>query len=117
MTFFFPVLADAELIVLADECWFCLSNPDIAYDLFHSTSGLGSYLRFFIFCRKHLIVSIGEECYLTLPKGQMIPTQSAADHVDVPGGGHVLIVPITHYPTYSSIPPDLVAPIVEETDR
>ncbi|OBZ69111.1 Zinc finger CCCH domain-containing protein 59 [Grifola frondosa] len=31
--------------------------------------------------------------------------------------GHVLIVPITHYPTYSSIPPDLSGPIVEETDR
>ena len=65
---------------------------------------------------KHLIVAIGSECYVTLPKGQIIPTQSAAEHVDVPGGGHVLIVPITHYPTYSTIPPDLAQPIVEETD-
>lgn len=67
--------------------------------------------------RKHLIVSIGCEVYLTLPKGQIIPTQSAADHVDVPGGGHVLIVPITHYPTFTTIPPDLAPPILEETEK
>ncbi|KAJ3834666.1 CwfJ C-terminus 1-domain-containing protein-like protein [Lentinula raphanica] len=84
-----------------DECWFCLSNPNLA---------------------KHLIVSIGEECYVTLPKGQIIPTQSAASDTSktlsskVPGGGHVLIVPITHYPTYNSIPPDLAPPIVQETE-
>jgi len=54
---------------------------------------------------------------VTLPKGQIIPTQSSAGHVDVPGGGHVLIVPITHYPTYSTIPPDLAPPIVEETGQ
>lgn len=80
------------------------------------------FFRMFIFVfmtdmsnRKHLIVAIGTECYVTLPKGQIIPTQSAANKVDVPGGGHVLIVPITHYPTYSTIPPDLAPPIVEET--
>lgn len=70
--------------------------------------------------RKHLIVSIGSECYVTLPKGQIIPTHTASEHPhapSVPGGGHVLIVPITHYPTYSSIPPDLAAPIVEETEK
>jgi hypothetical protein len=67
--------------------------------------------------RKHLIVSIGTECYLTLPKGQIIPTQSSADNVDVPGGGHVLIVPITHYPTFSTIPSDLAPPILEETEK
>lgn len=67
--------------------------------------------------RKYLIVAIGSECYVTLPKGQIIPTQSAANHVDVPGGGHVLIVPITHYPTYSTIPLDLAPPIIEETER
>lgn len=67
--------------------------------------------------RKHLIVSIGNECYVTLPKGQIVPTQSQSEHVDVPGGGHVLIIPITHYPTYSTIPPDLAPPILEETDK
>ena len=35
----------------------------------------------------------------------------------VPGGGHVLIVPITHYPTYASIPTDLSEPILEETRK
>ncbi|KAH7921377.1 nuclear protein [Leucogyrophana mollusca] len=82
-----------------DECWFCLSNPSLA---------------------KHLIVSIGSECYLTLPKGQIIPTQSASDHRDisvVPGGGHVLIVPITHQPTYTTIPSDIAPPILDETDK
>lgn len=82
-----------------DECWFCLSNPNLA---------------------KHLIVSIGTECYLTLPKGQIIPTQSAAAGSNlslVPGGGHVLIVPIAHHPTYTSISPDIAPPIFEETER
>ncbi|KAG6862054.1 hypothetical protein C0995_007184 [Termitomyces sp. Mi166 len=79
-----------------DECWFCLSNPNLA---------------------KHLIVAIGSECYLTLPKGQIIPTQSSSDRVAVPGGGHVLIVPITHFPTYTTLPSDLAGPIVEETER
>jgi hypothetical protein len=79
--------------------------------LIHSTEHL------FFSCSKHLIVAIGEECYVTLPKGQIIPTQSAAERVDVPGGGHVLIVPITHYPTLLSIPPDQSPPIFEETEK
>jgi len=62
-------------------------------------------------------VSIGSEVYMTLPKGQIIPTQSAAERVNVPGGGHVLIVPITHYPTFTTIPPDLAPPILEETEK
>ncbi|KAH7911427.1 CwfJ C-terminus 1-domain-containing protein-like protein [Hygrophoropsis aurantiaca] len=80
-----------------DECWFCLSNPNLA---------------------KHLIVSIGTECYVTLPKGQIIPTQSAADHGNiftVPGGGHVLIIPIAHHPTFTTIPSDIAPPIIDET--
>ncbi|PFH54248.1 hypothetical protein AMATHDRAFT_53131, partial [Amanita thiersii Skay4041] len=78
-----------------DECWFCLSNPNLA---------------------KHLIVAIGNECYLTMPKGQIIQTESSSRAGQVPGGGHVLIVPITHYPTYSTIPSDLAQPIIEETE-
>lgn len=69
---------------------------------------------------KQLIVSIGTECYVTLPKGQIIPTHQGANHPNappVPGGGHVLIVPITHYPTYLSIPPDLADPILDETEK
>ncbi|KAL4067785.1 CwfJ C-terminus 1-domain-containing protein-like protein [Scleroderma citrinum] len=81
-----------------DECWFCLSNPKLA---------------------KHLIISIGAECYVTLPKGQIIPTQSSScdDISPVPGGGHVLIVPISHQPTFTTIPPDIAPPIIEETEK
>ncbi|KAF8651480.1 hypothetical protein AX16_004778 [Volvariella volvacea WC 439] len=81
--------------ISTDECWFCLSNPNLA---------------------KHLIVSIGSECYLTLPKGQMIPTKSSQQPTQIPGGGHVLIVPITHYPAYNVIPSDLAPPIVDESE-
>ena len=55
--------------------WFCLSNPKVT---------------------KHLIVGIGSESYLTLPKGQLIPTTPAhigpkGDKPLVPGGGHMLV--------------------------
>lgn len=82
--------------IAPDECWFCLSNPNLA---------------------KHLIVAIGSECYVTLPKGQIIPTHPVNNQFRVPGGGHVLIVPITHYPTYSTIPSDLAPSILEETEQ
>ncbi|WFD23770.1 hypothetical protein MEQU1_002464 [Malassezia equina] len=59
-----------------DQCWFCLSNPAL---------------------EKHLIVSVGSECYVALPKGQL-PVSSEAT-TPVPGGGHVLIVPIAHTPS------------------
>ncbi|KIY45236.1 nuclear protein [Fistulina hepatica ATCC 64428] len=81
--------------IAPDECWFCLSNPNLA---------------------KHLIVAIGSECYVTLPKGQIIPTRDSSPS-DVPGGGHVLIVPITHYPTFHTIPPELSEPIIKETNQ
>jgi Protein similar to CwfJ C-terminus 1 len=77
-------------------------------------SSILHYIEFISYlCRKHLIVSIGGECYVTLAKGQIIPPDSAA----VPGGGHVLIIPISHHPTYSTIPPDLAPPIMQETDK
>ncbi|KAJ2934947.1 hypothetical protein H1R20_g2137, partial [Candolleomyces eurysporus] len=82
--------------ISTDECWFCLSNPNLA---------------------KHLIVSIGSECYVTLAKGQIIPTHSEDYTAQVPGGGHILIVPITHYPTFSTIPSDIAQPILDETER
>jgi hypothetical protein len=84
----------------AEECWFCLSNPNLA---------------------KHLIVSVGIECYVTLPKGQIIPTHGdvAALSVisSVPGGGHVLIVPIAHYPTLAALTPDVSGPVLQEIDQ
>ncbi|KAI0306802.1 nuclear protein [Multifurca ochricompacta] len=84
-----------------DECWFCLSNPALA---------------------KHLIVAVGGECYLTFPKGQLIPTRSAGQHENmdipkVPGGGHVLIVPIAHFPTLNAIPSELRASIHNESSK
>ncbi|GAA5868473.1 hypothetical protein JCM8547_006285 [Rhodosporidiobolus lusitaniae] len=74
-----------------DECWFCLSNPSVT---------------------KHLIASIGSETYLTLPKGQVCSTDSSP----VPGGGHVMIIPISHYPTLHSIPSDLAPPVLSEVE-
>ncbi|KAG9103133.1 hypothetical protein FRC06_000128 [Ceratobasidium sp. 370] len=68
---------------------------------------------------KHLIVSIGSECYLTVTKGQLIPTHpsSPAGFSPVPGGGHLLIVPISHYPTLLSVPPDLAISIIAEVEQ
>lgn len=52
-----------------ENCWFCLSNPQ---------------------CAKHLIVAIGTECYIAMPKGQLPSTSNPTS--PVPGGGHVLIM-------------------------
>lgn len=66
------VQSKSQLYLLtAGECWFCLSNPKVT---------------------KHLIASIGNECYVTLPKGQVPNTQDGSS--PVPGGGHVLIIPV-----------------------
>lgn len=90
--------------------WFCLSNPKVT---------------------KHLIAAIGTETYVTLPKGQLIPTlprhiaQGGSGPL-VPGGGHVLvslpmstliqIIPIAHHPTLLSIPDTDAPPITAEID-
>jgi len=71
---------------------------------------------------KHLIVAVGGECYLTFPKGQLVPTHGAEQHGNrgvfkVPGGGHVLIVPIAHVATLDSIPGDLRASVIGECNR
>lgn len=79
---------------------------------------------------KHLIVAIGAETYVTLPKGQLIPT--AGEKPLVPGGGHVLvggicefvklpadrpqIIPIAHHPTLLSIPAADAMNIVSELE-
>ena len=84
-----------------DECWFCLSNPALT---------------------KHLIVTIGEECYLTFPKGNLVPTRNPGQHKDaeicnVPGGGHVLIVPIAHCMTLDTVSSELSASVLGECGR
>ncbi|KAE8373081.1 CwfJ C-terminus 2-domain-containing protein-like protein [Aspergillus bertholletiae] len=63
-----------------DQCFFCLSNPNIA---------------------THLITSIGNEAYLTTAKGPL-PTSKTFPALGFPG--HMLIIPFTHTPTLSSIP-------------
>jgi diadenosine tetraphosphate (Ap4A) HIT family hydrolase len=53
---------NASSSVTPETCWFCLSNPA---------------------ARKHLIIDIGEEVYLTLAKGPLTPE-------------HAIIIPIEH---------------------
>lgn len=62
-----------------DQCFFCLSNPNIA---------------------THLITSIGDESYLTTAKGPL-PPKNFFPSLGFPG--HMLIIPFTHSPTLSSI--------------
>ncbi|KAH9818714.1 CwfJ C-terminus 1-domain-containing protein-like protein [Melampsora americana] len=71
-------------------CWFCLSNPQVT---------------------KHLIASIGSETYLSLPKGPL-PDPDSKD--GVPGGGHVLIIPIAHYPSLLALPHEFSRSIQNE---
>lgn len=51
---------------------------------------------------------------MTLPKGQIHATHDNAAAPLVPGGGHVLIVPIAHYPTLASLAPDTGASVLDE---
>ena len=64
-------------------------------------------------------MAIGSECYVTLSKGQIPPTKTidSPNTTQVPGGGHVLIVPIAHYPTIQSITPDLAQGVTAEIDK
>lgn len=61
------------------ECFFCLSNPNIA---------------------AHLITSIGNSSYLTTAKGPL-STPSTFPSLGFPG--HILIIPLEHSPTLASI--------------
>src|ERR1700733_351848 len=71
----------------------------------------------FIVPSKHLIVSIGNEVYLTLPRGQLPPTDDDnANPTHVPGGGHCLIIPVSHSPTFGSIPSSLAPSVLSELD-
>jgi diadenosine tetraphosphate (Ap4A) HIT family hydrolase len=73
-----------------DSCWFCLANPKV---------------------EKHLIVSIGTELYATLAKGPVV------NESPVPGGGHLLLIPITHYPTFAKIPVESQMDVVAELEK
>ncbi|KAM6987046.1 CWF19-like protein 1 [Aplochiton taeniatus] len=60
-------------------CWFCLASPQV---------------------EKHLVISIGNHCYLALAKGGLTPQ-------------HVLVLPIGHYQSVV----DLSSEVVEELDK
>lgn len=63
-----------------EECFFCLSNPNIA---------------------THLIASIGNDSYLTTARG---PLSSPQTYPSIRFSAHILIIPLSHSPTLSSIP-------------
>ena len=58
-----------------EGCWFCLANPQV---------------------EKHLVVSVGAECYLALAKGGLTPD-------------HVLIVPLGHFASTGALPAEAKA--------
>ncbi|RDL34786.1 Uncharacterized protein BP5553_07914 [Venustampulla echinocandica] len=65
-----------------DQCYFCLSNPNLA---------------------THLVASIGDDAYLTIAKGPLTTSETNASlGTDFPA--HMLIIPLTHTPTLASIP-------------
>lgn len=61
------------------ECFFCLSNPNIA---------------------THLITSIGNDAYITTAKG---PLTKPDTYPSLGFPGHMLIIPLIHAPTFTSI--------------
>lgn len=65
-----------------DECFFCLSNPNLA---------------------THLISSIGNDSYLTIAKGPLT-TSTTNEEWGINYPGHALIIPLTHSPTLALIP-------------
>ncbi|CAG8559295.1 11481_t:CDS:10, partial [Acaulospora morrowiae] len=79
----------------AAPCWFCLSNPKTV---------------------KHLILSVGNETYLSLAKGSLIDTQDPSVCI-VPGGGHVLIVAISHCSSFREIPVEDRLNLTDEVEK
>ncbi|KAK6340607.1 hypothetical protein TWF696_008932 [Orbilia brochopaga] len=62
-----------------ENCFFCLSNPNI---------------------QKHLITSIGSAAYLTTAKG---PLTTPLVNAEVSFPGHILVIPFEHTPTLQGI--------------
>lgn len=63
------------------ECFFCLSNPNLA---------------------AHLITSIGNDSYLTTAKG---PLSTAKTYDSITFPAHILIIPLSHSPNLATIMP------------
>jgi Protein similar to CwfJ C-terminus 1/Protein similar to CwfJ C-terminus 2 len=78
------------------ECFFCLSNPNLA---------------------THLVASIGDDAYVTTAKGPLTTADTnTALGLDFPG--HMLIIPLTHSPTIALIPEEgLAAKTYAEMNR
>lgn len=68
------------------ECFFCLSNPNLA---------------------AHLITSIASDTYLTISKGPL-PMSTTFPQLGCPA--HVLIIPLAHSPTLGCVPEQAVRP-------
>ena len=62
------------------ECFFCLSNPNLS---------------------THLITSIATDTYLTTAKG---PLSTPTTFPSLTSPGHILIIPLAHSPTLATIP-------------
>ncbi|KAL2060164.1 hypothetical protein VTL71DRAFT_9559 [Oculimacula yallundae] len=67
-----------------DQCYFCLSNPNL---------------------ETHLISSIGDDAYLTIAKGPLTTSTTYAE-LGINHPGHALIIPLTHSQTLALIPND-----------
>ncbi|KAJ9122506.1 hypothetical protein QFC22_001935 [Naganishia vaughanmartiniae] len=78
------------------ECWFCLSNPNVD---------------------KSLILAIGNNTYLAMAKGQLIPTNNSGKPPLIPGGGHCLIIPIHHCNTPYALDIEIGQPTIDEIDE
>lgn len=78
--------------MLVESCWFCIANPKV---------------------EKHLICSIGSTLYMASAKGPVVPESSKG----VPGLGHVLLIPITHYTTFNSIPAEEHQAVTQEVKK
>ncbi|KAJ6788021.1 hypothetical protein PWT90_01133 [Aphanocladium album] len=64
-----------------DQCFFCLSNPNIA---------------------THMVCSIGDDAYITTAKGPLPTSTTFAEHgVGFPS--HFIIIPLPHAPTLGSL--------------
>jgi hypothetical protein len=67
------VVAKKPKVVTSEQCFFCLSNPNV---------------------ETHMIISIGSHCYLTVAKGPLTRSNK-----NLPFSGHAIIIPIEHIPS------------------
>lgn len=75
-----------------ETCFFCLSNPNTG---------------------THLVLSIGEDAYMTMAKGPL-PTSSTNTDEGLEFPAHALIIPLPHEPTLALVPEDVRKQTYEE---